>query len=183
MFCVVNFIGQMALLVIYKMSCHAVFDNDCWNNYTTVEEMLPLRTLVFGRRKRMCSNEHIGLAGARIQKFSAVDVRFVRLQHGVAPRHGQMCTYEDNGAGDRIHIDLTGPHPTSRQGHTYITAIDAYTRYLVAVPLRNKMAVTVANALVEHVFLPLGAYRSLVSDQGREFCNEILEEVTHVGNR
>jgi hypothetical protein len=53
--------------------------NDCWNNCTTVEEMLPLRTLVFGKRKRMCSNEHIGQAGARTQKFSAADVRFVRL--------------------------------------------------------------------------------------------------------
>ena len=101
------------------------------------------------------------------------------VQHGVAPRHGNMKTYEANGAGDRLHIDLTGPHPTSRQGHVYIlTAIDAYTRYLVAVPLRNKTAVSVANALVEHVFLPQGVYRSMVSDQGREFCNDILEEVT-----
>jgi predicted aspartyl protease len=103
------------------------------------------------------------------------------VQHGAAPRHGNMRTYEANGAGDRLHIDLTGPHPVSRQGHVYIfTAIDAYTRYLVAVPLRNKSAVTVANALVEHVFLPHGAYRSIVSDQGREFCNEVLDEVTRL---
>ena len=103
------------------------------------------------------------------------------VQHGVAPRHGNMHTYEVNGAGERLHIDLTGPHPSSRQGHVYIlTAIDAFTRYLVAVPLRNKSAVIVANALVEHVFLPLGSYRSMVSDQGREFCNEVLEEVTRL---
>jgi transposase InsO family protein len=92
-----------------------------------------------------------------------------------------MRTYEANGAGDRLHVDLTGPHPTSRQGHVYIlTAIDAYTRYLVAVSIRNKTATTVASALIEHVFLPLRAYRCLVSDQGREFCNEVLEEVTIV---
>jgi transposase InsO family protein len=92
-----------------------------------------------------------------------------------------MRTFEANGAGERLHIDLTGPHPVSRQGHVYIfTAIDAYTRYLVAVPLRNKSAVTVANALVEHVFLPHGAHRSIVSDQGREFCNEVLDEVTRL---
>jgi transposase InsO family protein len=103
------------------------------------------------------------------------------VQHGTAPRHGRMQTYEANGAGDRLHIDLTGPHPQSRQGHVYIfTALDAYTRYLVAAPLRNKTAIAVANALVEHVFLPLGSYRSIVSDQGREFCNEILEEVTRL---
>ena len=103
------------------------------------------------------------------------------VQHGIAPRHGSMQTYEANGAGDRLHIDLTGPHPPSRQGHVYImTAIDAYTRYLVAVPLRNKTAVSVANALVEHVFLPLGSYRSIISDQGREFCNGLLDDVTKI---
>jgi hypothetical protein len=103
------------------------------------------------------------------------------VQHGVAPRHGKMRTYEANGAGDRLHIDLTGPHPSSRQGHVYImTAIDAYTRFLVAVPLRNKTAVAVANALVDHVFLPFGSYRSIISDQGREFCNEVLEDVTRI---
>jgi hypothetical protein len=54
------------------------------------------------------------------------------------------------------------------------------THYLVAVPLRNKSAVAEANALVEHVFLPHGLYRSIVSDQGREFCNEVLDEVTRL---
>jgi transposase InsO family protein len=58
-----------------------------------------------------------------------------------------------------------------------MTAIDAYTRFLVAVPLRNKTAVAVAYALVDHVFLPFGSYRSIISDQGREFCNEIWEDV------
>ena len=103
------------------------------------------------------------------------------VQHGIVLRHGSMQTYEANGAGDRLHIDLTGPHPPSRQGHVYImTAIDAYTRYLVAVPLRNKTVVSVANALVEHVFLPLGSYRSIISDQGREFCNGLLDDVTKI---
>jgi transposase InsO family protein len=101
------------------------------------------------------------------------------VQSGNAPRHGHMKTYEANDPGDRLHIDLTGPHPTTRQGHIYIlTAIDAYTRYLTSVPLRNTSALTVANALVEHVFLPFGSYRTVVSDQGREFCNSFLEEVT-----
>lgn len=92
-----------------------------------------------------------------------------------------MRTYEANGPGDRLHIDLTGRHPASRQGHVYIlTAIDAYTRFLVAVPLRNKEAKTVANALVEKVFLPFGSYRSLVSDQGGEFCCAVLESITRL---
>ena len=103
------------------------------------------------------------------------------VQHGIAPKHGMMQTYEANGVGDRLHVDLTGPYPASRQGSIYIlTAIDAYSRFLTCVPLKNKTALTVANALVENVFLPHGSYRAMVSDQGREFCNEILESVTKV---
>jgi transposase InsO family protein len=81
--------------------------------------------------------------------------------------------------GSNSYIDLTGPHPPSRQGATYIlTALDAYTRFLIAVPFKNKAAITVAEALVQNVFLPFGSCQSLVSDQGTEFCNVILEEVT-----
>ena len=103
------------------------------------------------------------------------------IQHGVAPRHGYMQLYEPNGMGDRLHVDLTGPHVPSRQGSTYIlTAIDAFTRFLVAVPLRDKRAITVAEALVDRVLLPFGCSRTLVSDQGSEWCNELLVEVTKV---
>ena len=103
------------------------------------------------------------------------------VQHGTAPRHGELQSYEANGVGDRLHVDLTGPHPPSRQGAVYIlTAIDAFSRFLICVPLKNKNAVTVATALVENVFLPHGCYRIIITDQGREFCNELLEAVTQV---
>jgi hypothetical protein len=100
------------------------------------------------------------------------------VQHGIAPRYGEMKPYTDSGIGDRFHIDLTGPHPSSHQGSVYIlTAIDAFSRFLFCDPLKNKNALTVATALVEHVFLPHGSYRSMVSDHGREFCNEVLDSV------
>ena len=47
-------------------------------------------------------------------------------------------------------------------------------------PLRDKSAVTVATALAQHVFLPFGSCRSKVSDQGTDFCNEVLQELTRV---
>jgi hypothetical protein len=103
------------------------------------------------------------------------------VQHGAAPRHGRMQQYEPVSVGDRLHVDLTGPHVPSRQGSVYIlTAIDAFSRYLWCVPLKNKQAVTVASALVQHVLVPLGSYNSLVTDQGTEFCNEVLECVTRL---
>jgi hypothetical protein len=58
--------------------------------------------------------------------------------------------------------------------------IDAYTRFLITLPLRNKSAVNVVNVLVERVFLSFGCCRSLVSDQDTEFCNDVLNEVTNL---
>jgi len=47
-----------------------------------------------------------------------------------------------------LHVDLTGPHVNS-QGYRYImTTCDSFTRFVIAVPLRNKTALSVARTLV-----------------------------------
>jgi len=61
-----------------------------------------------------------------------------------------------------------------------LTAIDAFSRFVICVPKRNKTAVAMANALIEHVFLLKGCYQFIVSDQGKEFCNDLLDAVTQV---
>jgi len=59
-----------------------------------------------------------------------------------------MQINEANGPMNRLAIDLTGKHPRSVQVHVYIlTVIDVFSRFLIAVPLRNKEAKTVATAL------------------------------------
>ena len=40
-----------------------------------------------------------------------------------------------------LHVDLTGPHVNSR-GYSYIMTCDAFTRYVIAVPLCNKSALS-----------------------------------------
>jgi len=99
-------------------------------------------------------------------------------QRGPTRRQGLMQTYPFAGPYERLHIDLTGKHPVSRSGHKYIlTVIDAYTRFLITAPLKDKTAVAVANALVERVFCPFGSCREIVSDQGSEFCNALMSEL------
>jgi hypothetical protein len=78
----------------------------------------------------------------------------------------------------KFHIDLTGPHVRSKNGFNYLlTGICSFTKYLVAVPLRDKTALSVAKALVKHVYLVYGAAEIQVHDQGKEFCNEIAQNV------
>ena len=88
-----------------------------------------------------------------------------------------------NGVGlspfQKFHIDLTGPHRRSAGGHVYLlTGICCFTKYLIAVPLRDKSALTVANALLKHVYLIYGAVELQVHDNGPEFVNSVLSHLS-----
>jgi len=76
-----------------------------------------------------------------------------------------------------LHVDLTGPHVTS-QGYRYImTACDSFTRFVVAEPLGNKTALSVARALVHEVVLKFGIPCCILTDLGTEFQNEVWQEM------
>ena len=99
-----------------------------------------------------------------------------RYRKGLTRPQGAMR----NGVGlapfQKFHIDLTGPHRRSAGGHVYLlTGICCFTKYLIVVPLRDKSALTVANALLKHVYLIYGACELQVHDNGSEFVNSILQ--------
>ena len=77
---------------------------------------------------------------------------------------------------EKVQIDLTGPHPSDRG----FTCICAFTNYVVAWPVRDKKATTVAKGLVENVIIPLGAPNMVLSDNGKEFENEHWHEVCRI---
>jgi hypothetical protein len=80
---------------------------------------------------------------------------------------------------ERVGIDLTGPHPRSKRGFTYIlTYVDHFTKWAEAIPLRNKEACTVTDALLTEIFPRLGLPRQILSDNGREFRNQVLNELS-----
>ena len=79
---------------------------------------------------------------------------------------------------ERVGLDLTGPHPRSKRGHVYIlTYLDHFTKWAEAVPLRNKEATSVADALVNEIFPKTGLPRQILCDNGREFKNQLLDEL------
>ena len=103
-----------------------------------------------------------------------------QVHRGPPPRQALLQPLRENGPMDRLHIDLCGPFPRSK-GYCYIlTCIDAFTRFLIATPLPDKSAITVAEALVKEVFCKLGCSRQLVSDLGTEFQNEVIQQLCHM---
>ena len=74
-------------------------------------------------------------------------------------------------------IDLYGRLPPTPDGHTYVfTAVDMFSKYLFALPIKNKDALTVANAIFR-LFTTFGVCNTLVSDQGTEFIAKVTQEL------
>jgi len=77
----------------------------------------------------------------------------------------------------RLQVDLCGPY-VAAGGYTYVcTAICSFTKFVVAWPIRYKCSITVARGLVDRVFLPFGTPRLLLTDNGKEFENELCFEL------
>ncbi len=78
---------------------------------------------------------------------------------------------------DVIGIDLL-QLPRSHQGASYVLVwVDHFSRFTVLAPLPNKSATTVAHALLSHFICPYTTPRALLSDNGTEFKNQILQDV------
>jgi hypothetical protein len=80
---------------------------------------------------------------------------------------------EPRGPNRRVHCDLWGPVRSSNKKNSYVMVItDAFTKFATAVALPGKEAMHVAPALLAH-FYTFGIPQQLVTDQGREYCNEL----------
>lgn len=100
---------------------------------------------------------------------------------GSPPKQGVLQPMVLGGAAERWAIDLTGKHPTSADGYNYIfTAICPFSKYAIAVPIRNKEAATVARAIVDHIFLKWGLCFEILTDCGKEFEAELTTELLKI---
>jgi len=65
----------------------------------------------------------------------------------------------------KVHVDPVRPFPTSQRGYKYLlTAICGFTKYLICVPIRDKVSRTVANVLMKQLYLVHGPPEILVHD-------------------
>ena len=94
---------------------------------------------------------------------------------GARRKQGQMQQALAFDVMQKVHVDLICPFPTSKRGYKYfLTAICGFTKYLVCVPIRDKVSATVANALMKHLYLVYGLPKILVHDQGSEFWSDVM---------
>ncbi|KAG5327610.1 YG31B protein, partial [Pseudoatta argentina] len=74
-----------------------------------------------------------------------------------------------DGRFEHVHMDLIGPLPES-DGYKYcVTIIDRFSRWPVAISLKDTEAITVARAFYDNWIANFGAPKTLTTDQGSQF--------------
>lgn len=80
-----------------------------------------------------------------------------------------------------VSMDIVGPLPTTQQGNRYLlTMVDHLTRYAEAVAIPDQSARTVSRAFVSQWVTRHGPPGRLLTDQGRNFISELLQDVCRV---
>ena len=79
-----------------------------------------------------------------------------------------------------ISMDLIDEfHPPSSKGNRYaLTVICMFTGYAFCIPIPDKMAKTVLKAYMDNVYCQFGGSVKILSDNGTEFKNKLMEEVS-----
>jgi len=79
---------------------------------------------------------------------------------------------------ERLHVDLTGPHPKFRRGSVFIvTCVDPFTKWAEAFPVPKKEVVTVARVVVEQIICRYGVPIAILTDRGKEVDRQLMNEV------
>ena len=95
------------------------------------------------------------------------------------PKHGPMQIRIYDRPFSTIGIDYVGQLPSTPAGNKWIlTAVCPYSNFLRAIPVPDKQATTAARALFNDVFLQYGFPAVLQSDQGGEWLNAVLRQLT-----
>ena len=101
-----------------------------------------------------------------------------RYRLGPVARQGELQQATTGAPFTKIHVDLTGPHVRTKNGFVYLpTAVDYFNKYLICVPIRDKSALSVAKALVKHVYLLFVCPTLQISDIGGEFQNDVMRNI------
>lgn len=94
------------------------------------------------------------------------------------PRRAPLGTIQAGYPMQIMAVDLLGPLPESPQKNSYVMVVgDYFSKWMEAIPLPNQEASTVANHLIDEVFMRYSVPEQLHSDQGRQFESQLIAEV------
>jgi hypothetical protein len=91
--------------------------------------------------------------------------------------HGPLQEYQHSRRFEQVHLDIWSGVPTSKLGHIGVLVMtDRASRYVMAVPIRNKQADTITKIFITHWVKIFGIPEGILTDGGGEF-EGIWEEI------
>ena len=76
-------------------------------------------------------------------------------------------------------LDLIGPINPPSNGYIWIlAAIEYFTKWVKAIPLKKAIGAAVANFVRGHIITRFGIPKRLISDNGTPFINKDMKELT-----
>ena len=98
-----------------------------------------------------------------------------------APNRKPRAKMKQNCVGlplERVGIDIMGPITTSESENKYVLVIvDYFTKWTMALPIKNQEAETIAQAFVTHFISNFGVPKLIHSDQGSNFESKVFREM------
>ena len=151
------------------------------------------RQEVFQRAHAGMSGGHLGLQKTELQVQRRVywptwrtDAKLwikwchpcAQYYRGSPPRQAELNPFPASYAFEVVSMNITGPHPRSREGNEYImTVVDSFSKFAEAFPIRVHTAQVIARPLGDGVFSRYGVPLRLLSDQGPEFESALIQEL------
>ena len=82
---------------------------------------------------------------------------------------------------DKVSLDTVGKLPTTPDGKKHIlTMQDNLSKYCIAVPIPNISAATIAHGLTKNLISQYGAPKTILTDKGKGFVNELLSNLSKI---
>lgn len=79
----------------------------------------------------------------------------------------------------KIYVDLLGPYPRSKKGHTHIfKTLDHFSKFVFLQPLRKADATSIIQFLESQIFAIFGVPELIHSDNGKQFVSKEFAEMT-----
>jgi|SRR6266542_2305259 len=93
-------------------------------------------------------------------------------------QNNQKRTISPTDIFERWGVDIVEPLPITREGNRYIVvAMDYFSRWPEVRSLKTVNADTVVTFLYEEIICRFGASRTLQSDRGTHFVNELIQKL------
>lgn len=91
-------------------------------------------------------------------------------------RHGLTGSLLARRPFELVSFDILGRFPRTAKGNEYLlTAVDAFTRYPLAIPIPDRSLKTVVEALFRHLVAVFGPPRHLLSDKEKSFTSKVTK--------